>query len=138
MADLAGMLGIEGGATRPMRLIERIREGLPVAALDRVSQQIAPGDRNFRHRIVSRSSLARRKQDSDRLSAEEGARLARVANVWGFAVEVWKSADEARGFLYRPHLLLEDRRPLDVVIESELGAQLVRDILGGLLHGTAV
>jgi len=138
VVDLAGMLGIgEGRSMAPLRLVERIGEGLPVSSLDRVAQQVAPGDRNFRYRVVPRSSLARR-QHSNRLTAEEGARLARLANIWGFAREVWKDDDKARRFLFRPHMLLEDRLPIDVALGSELGAELVKSILGGLLHGTAL
>jgi len=35
-----------------------------------------------------------------------------------------------------PHMMLEDRRPIDVVISSELGRPLVEDILGWLKYGT--
>ena len=138
MADLAGMLGVKPRrAESPLYLIRKIQDGLPVSALDRIAKQIAPNDANFRYRIVPRSSLARRRQNG-RLSPEEGARLARLANLWSFACDVWKSNRDAREFLFRRHMLLEDRPPVDVVIESELGAELVRYILGGLLHGTAL
>lgn len=138
MADLAGMLGVKPRrATSPLYLIRRIQDGLPVSALDRITRQIAPGDPNFRYRIVPRSSLARRQQ-SGRLSPEEGTRVARIANLWAFARDVWKDEEDAREFLFGRHMLLEDRRPIDVIIESELGAELVRYILGGLLHGTAL
>jgi uncharacterized protein (DUF2384 family) len=33
--------------------------------------------------------------------------------------------------------MIEDRRPIDVVIESEFGAELVVEILGRLKYGTA-
>lgn len=139
MVDLAGILGVrEGRSMAPLRLVDRIREGLPLAALDRIAQQLAPNDRTFRYRIVPRSSLARRRQQDNRLSVEEGARLARLANIWGFAQEVWKDDDKARRFLFRPHMLLEDRPPIEIVLESEIGADLVKNILGGLLFGTAV
>ncbi len=62
----------------------------------------------------------------------------RIPNIWGFAQEVWKDDNDAREFLFGRHVMLDDRRPIDVAIESELGAELVRNILGGLLYGTAV
>jgi uncharacterized protein (DUF2384 family) len=34
--------------------------------------------------------------------------------------------------------LLKGRRPLDVVLENEIGAELVRGVLGRLEHGSAV
>ena len=138
MADLAGMLGVKPRrAASPLYLIRKIQDGLPVSALDRIARQIAPDDPAFRYRIVPRSSLARRRQHG-RLSPEEGARLARLANLWSFACDVWKREEDARAFLFRRHMLLEDRRPIDVVIESDLGAELVRRILGQLLYGTAL
>src|SRR5258708_9454242 len=89
MVDLAGLLGVgEGPGAGPLRLVERIREGLPVSSLDHIAREIAPDDRNFRYRLVPRSSLARR-QLSNRLSPEEGARLAPVANLWGFSQAGW-------------------------------------------------
>ncbi len=64
-------------------------------------------------------------------------RVARLARLWGLAVEVWGSEDEARDFLFRPHAMLEDRRPVDIVIQSEIGAELVLEILQGLKYGSA-
>jgi putative toxin-antitoxin system antitoxin component (TIGR02293 family) len=50
---------------------------------------------------------------------------------------VWQSEAEARDFLFRPHAMIEDKRPIDVVIQSEFGAELVVDILKGLKYGSA-
>lgn len=65
-----------------------------------------------------------------------GAR-ARLARVWPFALEVWQSQDEVQDFLFRPHPLIEDKRPIDVIMQSESGADRVLDILGRLKQGTA-
>jgi hypothetical protein len=40
-------------------------------------------------------------------------------------------------FLFRPHPLLEGRRPLDVVLASEFGRPIVEGILGRLKFGSA-
>ena len=73
-----------------------------------------------------------------RLSGAQSAIVARLASVWAQAERVWKSPDAARDFLYRKHPLLNERRPLDVVLENEIGAELVRGVLGRLEHGSAV
>ena len=73
----------------------------------------------------------------DRLSPEEGTRLARLARIWGMAVDVWQSEEEARSFLFRPHPMVEDQRPIDLVLRNEIGAEMVADILGGLKYGAA-
>jgi len=57
--------------------------------------------------------------------------------VWSLALEVWGSDQEARDFLFRTHPMIDDRRPVDVVIQSEFGAEMVIDILGGLKYGSA-
>ncbi len=50
---------------------------------------------------------------------------------------MWGGEEEARDFLFRTHAMLEDRRPVDIVIQNEIGAELVVDILGGLKYGSA-
>ena len=137
--EVAGVLGLparERTAQSAMALITRIKDGLPIAALDRVARLLAPGDAQFKYRLVPKATYERRKI-AHRLSAEESARLARVARVWAVALDVWKTEAATRDFLFRPHPMIEDRRPIDVVIQSEFGAELAVEILGRLKYGTA-
>lgn len=139
LADVARVLGVTRAGrplTSPFQLLRKIEDGLPLAALDRVTQAVAPADAAFKHRVIPKASLARRRHEK-RLTAGESERLARIARIWAFACEVWGEAGEARAFLFRPHAMLMDRAPMDVVIESELGAQLVDGILGRLKFGSA-
>jgi putative toxin-antitoxin system antitoxin component (TIGR02293 family) len=139
IANVADVLGLPGreGVKSPFGLITRIEDGLPVEALERIARLLAPADSQFKYRLVPRATYERRKRGALRLSSEEGMRVARLARVWNLAVEVWGSEDEARDFLSRPHAMLEDRRPVDVVIQNEIGAELVLDILQGLKYGSA-
>ena len=133
------MLGLpteEVAARSPFGLISRIEHGLPIDALEHVAKLLAPGDVQFKYRLVPKATFERRKS-SHRLSSDEGTRLARVARVWGLAFDVWQSEEEARDFLFRPHPMIEDKRPIDVVIQNEFGAEMVVDILGGLKYGSA-
>lgn len=141
---VTGVLGVgddEGEADRsasPLRLVRILEQGLPVGTLDRVSRAVAPADARFKHRIVPRATLARRRTgEEERLSSEESGRLARVAGLWAMAMDVWGGEEDARAFLFRPHPLLEGRTPIDLVLGSDLGARLVEDILGRLRHGSA-
>lgn len=136
IADVLGLPAKEKGTRSPFALISRIEHGLPVDALDRVARLLAPGDAQFRYRLVPKATLERRK-NAGRLSPDEGTRLARVARVWGLALDVWRDEDEARDFLFRPHPMIEDKKPIDVVLQNEFGAELVIDILGGLKYGSA-
>ena len=130
------LLGFEP-AMSAIGLMMAVEQGLPIAALERVARSISPTDTNeFLFRMVPKATLSRRRA-SARLSPEEGARVARLASVWTIAVDVWKSEEAARDFLFRPHALLDGRWPVDVVVATELGRPLVEGILGQLKHGTA-
>lgn len=138
LANVADILGLPGALAprSAIGLVARIEDGLPVETLERVAGLVAPGDSQFKYRLVPRATYERRKGKKV-LSSEEGTRLARLARVWSLAADVWGTEDEARQFLFRPHPMIEDRRPVDVVIQSEFGAEMVVDILGGLRYGSA-
>ncbi|WP_439629487.1 antitoxin Xre-like helix-turn-helix domain-containing protein [Shinella sp.] len=137
-ANVADVLGLPPvpGFRSPIGLVTEIEHGLPIATVERIAKLIAPFDTQFKYRLVPRATYERRKS-AKILSPEEGNLLARIARVWSLALEVWQDADEARDFLSRAHPMIEDRRPIDVVIQSEFGAEMVRDILGGLKYGSA-
>jgi putative toxin-antitoxin system antitoxin component (TIGR02293 family) len=137
--DIATMLGLSARPGKPVSILSLIRSiegGLPVAALYSIAAKIAPDDKGFPLRLVPKATLDRRKQ-AHRLSADEGGRLARLAQVWAAAVDVWQDEAAARAFLHRPHALLEGDRPIDLALGSEFGAKLVEDILGRLKYGSA-
>jgi putative toxin-antitoxin system antitoxin component (TIGR02293 family) len=140
--SVSELLGLRRNPARPgtaLGLMGEVERGLPLSALDRIAQAVAPGDSSFAHRLVPRATLARRRaHGSARLTPEESARVARLASVWAFAIEVCRSDEEARGFLSRPHPELGMRRPIDVVLASELGRPLVEAILGRIKYGTGL
>ena len=136
IADTLGLPAREAAARTPFGLISRIESGLPLGAVGRIAQLLAPADALFKYRLIPKATYERRKA-GHRISPDEGARLARVARVWSVARDVWGGDEAARRFLFRPHMMLEDKRPVDVVLSSEFGAEMVVDILGGLKYGTA-
>jgi putative toxin-antitoxin system antitoxin component (TIGR02293 family) len=141
---ISDVLGLQ--VPGPFRLISAVEEGLPLSSLDRVVHSVAPSDNKFAFRIIPRATLARRRKAlassedraEGRLSAEEGTRLARLAGVWAMALEVWGEEDAARRFMFEAHPILHGRRPIDVVLENELGRPIVEGILGRLQYGSAV
>lgn len=137
--QLADALHLEGGRSLSyFEVADRIEAGLPLATVDALARAIAPGDARFKHRLVPKATYDRRKAAGAPLTAAEGERVARLARVWAFAMDVLKDEGDARHFLDGPHLMLEDRSALDVTLQSEMGAERVMEILGGLKHGTAV
>lgn len=137
VTDILG-LGGSGPPRSPMQWIGLAERGFPLSTLDRISKRIAPGDAAFKYRIVPKATLARAKTGSARLSANQSMLIVRLAKIWSMALDVWGTDEAARSFLMRPHQLLDGRRPLDVALESELGGELVREILGRLQYGSAV
>ncbi len=131
---------LEAGTARrdltPIELIDRIEEGLPVATLHAVARLVTPDPVGLVHAIVPKATLTRRNRQG-RLSPAEGAVVARLAEVWTQALDLWGAPDAAQAFLARPHPMLGDRRPLDLIVQSEIGGEMVRQILGGLEYGSA-
>lgn len=138
LLDVADVLGLpmKQASRSSIGLISRIDDGLPTEAVERIAKLLAPADAAFKYRLIPRATYERRKATRI-LSAEEGTLLARLARIWGLAVEVWQDEEEARAFLFRSHPMIEDRRPIDLVIQSEFGAEAVLDVLNGLKYGTA-
>lgn len=139
IAELAALLGLRQRENTPLSalaLVDRIEEGLPVAALTAIGEAFAPHDKSFIFRIVPRATFARRRA-THRLRPDEGERLVRLARVWQLARDVWKDDEAARAFLRRPHPLLGGREPLELVLLNGEGAKLVEDVLGRLKYGSA-
>lgn len=104
--------------------------------MNRFTGAVAPNDKQFINRLLGSKSTRYRRSDKP-LSVESGFRTVRLAIVWVMAIEVWKTEDAARSFLDRPHPMLEGDKPIDVAIQSELGEDMVKSLLGELKYGTA-
>jgi putative toxin-antitoxin system antitoxin component (TIGR02293 family) len=138
--SVAALLGVRRSKAHPadaFDLAAAVAKGLSVDAVDRLCAAMAPADPSLRYRIVPKATLARRRR-TRRLSSDESERLARLARIWAFAVEVWGSEAAARQFLAKPHPLLAGRVPRDFAAETEIGAREVENLIGGLKYGTAV
>ncbi|HEX3666211.1 MAG TPA: antitoxin Xre/MbcA/ParS toxin-binding domain-containing protein [Rhizomicrobium sp.] len=139
LMEAARVLGVETDS-KPLKsdvaYLTLVSHGLPVKSLDRIAQAVAPDDANFKYRIVPKASLARSKT-SKRLTATQSVAVTRLASIWSQALRIWKSENAAREFLNRRHALLAERRPIDLVLENEIGAGLVRGVLGRLEYGSA-
>lgn len=110
-----------------------VRAGLPRRSLQLVARRaVEPGASvsAFVYSVVPPATFKRR----SRLSVDESERTERLARVIAFAERLWGDADEARGFLNRPHPLLEDEAPLNVA-RTELGARQVERLLLDIDHG---
>ncbi len=137
LASVETLLGVEPGlhASR-LALAYSIENGLSVAALDHLAETVAPDDARFKFRLIPKATLERRRKSADqRLTSDEGDRLARLAKVFSFALEIYRAPEKAREFLTRPHPMLDNKAPLDVALSTSPGADLVINLLGRAAYG---
>lgn len=139
--QIAALLGINPKRAKEMSkldLADEVKRGISISAVEKVFRFIAPHDVSLRNRIIPKATLARRRARAERrLSPQESDRIARLAALWTFAVDVWGSDEGAQRFLREPHQLLDGRIPSDVAVETEIGARAVEDILGRLKYGSS-
>ncbi|ASY47171.1 antitoxin (plasmid) [Sphingobium xenophagum] len=138
--SIEALLGVRAGIhTSRLSLPTSIESGLPVAALDRLADKVAPGDARFKFRLIPKATLERRRKSaSKRLTSEEGDRLARLAKVFSFALDIYREPERAREFLGRAHPMLDGKAPLDVALATSPGADLVINLLGRAAYGGGV
>ncbi|KAJ8133712.1 hypothetical protein OY671_013074, partial [Metschnikowia pulcherrima] len=105
-------VGLPARDTR-LGLAYSIQSGLPVSASDHLAEAVAPDDSHFKFRLIPKATSDRRRK-STKLTSEEGDRLARLAKVFSFALDVYRDEDKAREFLSRPHMMLDGKSPLDI------------------------
>lgn len=136
--DITDWLGLKDAERSPLALANCVKAGLPLSALERLSNAIAPDDASFPYRFVPRAALVRRKSASKaKLTINESDRVVAVAQVWGVAMEIYRDKQKARAFLFRRHPMLENQRPIDLAIDTGIGAKLVIHLLGCAAYGGA-
>jgi putative toxin-antitoxin system antitoxin component (TIGR02293 family) len=87
------------------------------------------------YRIVApRRTLARRKEKNERLSVVESDRVLRLKSVIEFAEAVFGDAEKAHHWLREPCRALDKSIPIEL-LETEAGANLVRDEIGRIQYG---
>ena len=139
-AIVSDLLGIKPKKTETtLTLAYSVAKGLPVSALDRFAGRVSPQDvRRFTYRIVPKPTLERRRKEKQLVTTEESDRLARIANVFAFGLEVFRDEAKVRSFLDRPHPMLDDQAPLEVALATGPGADAVINVLGRAAYSGGV
>jgi putative toxin-antitoxin system antitoxin component (TIGR02293 family) len=111
-----------------------VREGLPARVLDALAAnlKLTRGELAAALGIAERTLARRRKEGV--FTAEESAKLLRLARVARRATEVFESGEPALDWLKRPNRALGGERPLDL-LDTDIGAENVLDVLGRIEHG---
>jgi len=95
----------------------------------------------YKHSVRSETLIADRLgllQDLRPLTTDESDRLARVAKVFAFGLEVFRDEAKVRDFLNRPHPMLEEKVPLELALATGPGADAVINLLGRTAYGGGV
>jgi putative toxin-antitoxin system antitoxin component (TIGR02293 family) len=88
--------------------------------------------------VVPKPTLERRRKDKQPLTTDESDRLARVAKVFAFALEIFRDEAKVRRFLDSPHPMLDDKAPLEIALATGLGADAVINLLGRAAYSGGV
>jgi putative toxin-antitoxin system antitoxin component (TIGR02293 family) len=139
ISTIENLLGVKPQAVDTcLALAYSVEAGLPVSALDRLAEAVAPEDARFKFRLIPKATLERRRRSTKRLTTAEGDRLARIAKVYAIALDIYHDPEKVRNFLRRPHMMLDNKTPLDVALATGPGADAVINLLGRAAYGGGV
>ncbi len=116
------------------QFIELVNQGFPFDSLSHFSQRIdmSVGEIAGVLRINPRT-LARRKR-AGQLMAAESDRLARLAKIMAYAVEVLGNLERASRWMRKPNRALGMLKPIER-LDTDLGSDEVEELLGRIDHG---
>jgi len=131
---LGGVRVLRAGRGKPPALRARVRSGLPYACLETLATRFSIGREELTVVLaLPPRTLARRKRER-RLRADESDRLLRLGRIAVLAEEVLGDRERAGRWLHEPSQALGGERPLDL-LDTDLGARQVEDVLTRLAHG---
>ena len=139
--EIEGVVSVLGGTKvvgksvrSPEDLADRVRKGLPFAALVAVMDQYGISrDALCDILHLSRRNFLRRKEQK-RLAPDESDRLYRLARVLAHANRVFEDPDESADWIQAPNTSLGKQQPL-TLLDTDIGVQQVDQVLGRIEHG---
>ncbi|MWJ28514.1 DUF2384 domain-containing protein [Halomonas sediminis] len=121
------------GGRRGVRTDELIRQGVPLAALERLAQH---GVDVARLGIIKPRTLSHRRAKGEALSPEEGDRLYRASKIILLAEEIFGSQEKAAKWLKKPRRALGNLSALQAIATTP-GYAAAEELLEQLRHGFA-
>ena len=116
------------------QLRETVKAGLPYASLEALIGKFGLAREEAAAALhLPQRTIARRKKEQ-KLQADESDRLLRLARVSAQAAVTLGSDEKAVQWLRRRNRALGNRAPLDL-IDSDIGARQVEEVLGRIEHG---
>jgi putative toxin-antitoxin system antitoxin component (TIGR02293 family) len=131
---LGGQQVLKRAVENDFDLIEAIEGGLPVAAVESVIRDGTFSASELHELVLPRRTFTHRKQKGQCLTADESDRLTRAVRLASRAEEAIGDRAKAARWLRKPNRALVGKRPLDL-LESDVGARMVEQVLGRIEHG---
>ena len=117
-------------------LARAVEHGFSTATIDALRKQ-GVTDRDIAAVIIKPRTLSHRRAQHRRLTVDESDRAARLARVRALAEEIFAERHKADRWLHRELPLLDGRRPIEL-IRTQVGAQMVEDLLADIAWGAAL
>ncbi len=116
-------------------LLAVVERRLPLGALAALAEEgLSPEEAD--RLIIPRRTLSHRKARKQPLNQVELERAVRVASIIALAEDTFADRDKAHAWLRRPTTVFGGKRPIDL-LATEIGAQLVEQLLYRIAHGIA-
>ncbi|HTQ32313.1 MAG TPA: antitoxin Xre/MbcA/ParS toxin-binding domain-containing protein [Opitutaceae bacterium] len=126
-------------AEKPIHeLVPQLRRGLPVSMLNQVAETLGFSAGLLAEKLgIARRTLTRKQSSGEPLSLEASEKVLRVARVRNLARTLFTTDEAISNWLSQPDAALNDSAPLDL-LDTDLGAREVEDLLRALAHGHVV
>jgi putative toxin-antitoxin system antitoxin component (TIGR02293 family) len=136
IAEALGGRKVLGKAVRKADDLARlVREGLPVVAVTALAEKLQIGNSALSRKLgIPQRTLTRRLSQRSLLTPAESDRTVRMARVLARAIETIGDPEKAIEWLRTPNRALGGERPLDH-LDTDVGAQMVDDVLGRIAYG---
>ena len=117
------------------QILERVRGGLPFAALENLIRAIGAPQKEIAGVVGIPATTLARRRSSGRLTPTESDHVVRIARLATMASDLMAGDnDAAKRWLTTPHRLLADESPLRRA-STETGGREVEQLIGQLRHG---
>jgi putative toxin-antitoxin system antitoxin component (TIGR02293 family) len=136
IAEVLGGRKVLGKAIKkPDDLAQLIRKGLPAGSVTALARRLHIGSSVLSRKLgIPQRTLTRRLSQRSLLTSAESDRTVRMARVYANAIEMIGDEHKAIEWLGTPNRALGGERPLDH-LDTDVGAQMVDDILGRIAYG---
>ena len=116
---------------------DRVKEGLPFRSLESVRARLRLSVPEAASVLQMPARTLARRRSSRKLAADESDRLYRLARIAAQAFGVFGTEDKASTWLRRPNRVLNNERPFRL-LDTDVGARQVEDLLGRIAHGVVI